>query len=109
MIEGTQAAPTGSLRWLSRALKNSLPWKRIFSGRLHWLDRRRLDLVWNLPMSSRAAGLTSPPRTVLAFRVGIVGHRPNRLPKDKESLDTLGQMLRDILQDVKAGLSNYAA
>jgi hypothetical protein len=60
-------------------------------------------------MSPRAAGLTSPPRTVLAFRVGIVGHRPNRLPRDKESLDTLGQMLRDILQDVKTGLSNYAA
>jgi hypothetical protein len=41
--------------------------------------------------------------------VGIVGHRPNRLPKDKESLDTLGQMLRDILEDVKAEISNYAA
>jgi hypothetical protein len=41
--------------------------------------------------------------------VGIVGHRPNRLPKDKESLDALGQMLRDILEDVKAEISNYAA
>jgi len=60
-------------------------------------------------MSVRAATLTSPPRAVIAFRVGVVGHRPNRLPKDKETLDTLRQMLRDILEDVKAEISNYAA
>lgn len=60
-------------------------------------------------MSPPAVTSTSPPRTNLAFRVGIVGHRPNRLPKDKESLDTLGQMLRDILHDVKTAISNYAA
>jgi hypothetical protein len=31
------------------------------------------------------------------------------LPKDKETLDTLRQMLRYILEDVKAEISNYAA
>jgi len=51
---------------------------------------------------------TSPPRAVLAFRVGIVGHRPNRLPKDKGSLDALRQMVRNVLEDVKAELSDYA-
>jgi hypothetical protein len=51
---------------------------------------------------------TSPPRAVLAFRVGIVGHRPNRLPKDKGSLDLLRQMVRSILEDVRAELSDYA-
>jgi hypothetical protein len=51
---------------------------------------------------------TSPPRAVLAFRVGIVGHRPNRLPKDKDTLDALRQMLRNVLEDVKADLSDYA-
>jgi hypothetical protein len=52
---------------------------------------------------------TSPPRPVLAFRVGVVGHRPNRLPKDQESLDTLRHMLRAILEDVKAEVSAYAS
>jgi hypothetical protein len=60
-------------------------------------------------MSLRTAGLMSPPRTVIAFRVGVVGHRPNRLPKDKETLDTLRQMLGNILEDVKAEIADYAA
>lgn len=51
----------------------------------------------------------SPPRPVMTFRVGVVGHRPNRLPKEKESLDALRQMIRDILEEVKAGISNYAS
>ena len=59
-------------------------------------------------MSLSAPALTSPPRTVIAFRVGIVGHRPNRLPKDNENLDMLRQALRDVLEEVKAEVSNYA-
>ena len=58
-------------------------------------------------MSLRAATLTSPPRAALAFRVGVVGHRPNRLPKDKDSLDALRDMLRIVLEEVKAEVSNY--
>jgi hypothetical protein len=60
-------------------------------------------------MSLRAPALTSPPRTVIAFRVGIVGHRPNRLPKDNENLDMLRQALREVLEEVKTEVSNYAA
>lgn len=60
-------------------------------------------------MPPRPVRLTSPSRAVLAFRVGVVGHRPNRLPKDKESLDTLRQMLRGILEEVKAEISDYAS
>jgi hypothetical protein len=59
-------------------------------------------------MALQPDGLISPPRAVLAFRVGIVGHRPNRLPQDKESLDTLRHMLRSILEEVKAEISDYA-
>src|SRR5476649_91230 len=32
------------------------------------------------PAMAQSAPLTSPPRAPLAFRVGIVGHRPNRMP-----------------------------
>jgi hypothetical protein len=60
-------------------------------------------------MSRSVTSLTSPPRAIIAFRVGIVGHRPNRLPKDAESLDVLRHTLRNILEDVKAEISNYAA
>ena len=60
-------------------------------------------------MSLSAPALTSPPRAVIAFRVGIVGHRPNRLPRDNENLDMLRQALREVLEEVKAEVSNYAA
>jgi hypothetical protein len=59
-------------------------------------------------MSLRSTTLSSPPRASLAFRVGVVGHRPNRLPKDKESLETLRDMLRIILEEIKMEVSNYA-
>jgi len=59
-------------------------------------------------MSQRPVSPASPPRAALAFRVGVVGHRPNRLPQDKERLDALRRMLRNILEDVKAELSDYA-
>ena len=58
-------------------------------------------------MAQRAVTSTSPPRPVLAFRVGVVGHRPNRLPK--ESLGALRETLRIILENVKAELSAYAS
>ena len=51
----------------------------------------------------------SPPRPDLAFRVGIVGHRPNRLPKDAETLDALRRMLRAVLSAVKAAVQCHAA
>lgn len=46
-----------------------------------------------------ASELHSPPRPRLAFRVGVVGHRPNRLVKNKEP--ELRSVLRDLLSLVK--------
>lgn len=43
--------------------------------------------------------LKSPPRAPLAFRVGVVGHRPNRLQHAK--LDQLAAVLRAVLKTVK--------
>jgi hypothetical protein len=59
-------------------------------------------------MSLRSAKSVSPPRAALAFRVGIIGHRPDRLPKDEGKLETLRLMLRNILEEVKAEISDYA-
>jgi hypothetical protein len=42
--------------------------------------------------------LNRPDKPDLAFRIGIVGHRPNRLPTDKEDLKTLEHRLVTILQ-----------
>src|SRR5437867_3474827 len=41
----------------------------------------------------------TPPRAPLAFRVGVVGHRPNRLAQ--ANLDQLAAVLRAILNTVK--------
>ena len=45
------------------------------------------------------ANLTSPPKARLAFRVGISGHRPNRLKN--ASLPMLSALLRDVLSSVR--------
>jgi hypothetical protein len=59
-------------------------------------------------MSLRSIGSSSPPRADLAFRIGIVGHRPNRLPKEKEKIDALRQVLRSVLEEVKAEVLHHA-
>jgi hypothetical protein len=51
--------------------------------------------------------VASPPKASLAFRVGIVGHRPNRLPKDSNSREALRRTLRAILAAVKSELEAY--
>lgn len=50
----------------------------------------------------------SPPRARLAFRVGIVGHRPNRLPKDQAGLAALRVTIRIILEQAKDALMTAA-
>lgn len=45
-----------------------------------------------------------PPRARLAFRVGIIGHRPNRLPTDRERLESLRRTIQTILSDVRETL-----
>ncbi len=45
-----------------------------------------------------------PPRTNLTFRVGVVGHRPNRLPKDQPTLDVLRETVAIILDEARAAV-----
>lgn len=51
---------------------------------------------------------TGPPRPRLAFRVGIVGHRPDRLPDDELRLRQLRETLRAILGNVRDALSGIS-
>jgi hypothetical protein len=44
----------------------------------------------------------------LAFRVGIVGHRPDRLPRDAATLDALRQTLSLALEAVQAEVTRFA-
>jgi len=48
------------------------------------------------------------PRAGLAFRVGLVGHRPNRLPQDAPRLDQLRQTIRVIVQEARAAVTAAA-
>jgi hypothetical protein len=50
--------------------------------------------------------LRSPPRARLAFRVGVLGHRPNRLPTDFAALERLRLRLRETLEAVKAAVED---
>lgn len=50
-------------------------------------------------MTMASMELSSPPKPPLAFRVAILGHRPNRLPQ--ADLGQLGQMLRLVLESVQ--------
>jgi hypothetical protein len=47
----------------------------------------------------------TPPRAPLAFRVGIVGHRPNRLTK--ADLAILGATISKILSETKAAVTTF--
>ena len=58
------------------------------------------------PPSSPLAELHSPPKPPLAFRVGIVGHRPDRL--QEADMGLLGRTLRGILQAVQDEVGEVA-
>jgi hypothetical protein len=74
--------------------------------------------LWGLPMKrdvdeTPAAGLTgglvelrTPPKPPLAFRVGIVGHRPNRLKQ--ADLGRLGEVIRQTLVAVQEEVQTFA-
>ncbi len=49
----------------------------------------------------------SPPRPRLAFRVGVVGHRPNRLPKRPKELDELRERLTTVLAAAQQAISTF--
>ena len=52
---------------------------------------------------------TSPPKARLTFRVGIVGHRPNRLPSGPEALAVLRGMIRSILAEASEAALAFSA
>jgi hypothetical protein len=54
---------------------------------------------WTAPASG------SPPRARLAFRVGTVGHRPNRLKQ--ADLTVLANVLHEVLADVKKTVEEF--
>lgn len=48
---------------------------------------------------------SNPPKPALAFRVGVVGHRPNRLKQ--ENTPTLATVIKDILSTIKDQVNRY--
>lgn len=59
-------------------------------------------------MPAKSTQSKSPPRARLAFRVGIVGHRPDRLPKDAATVEALSRTLRNALELVQTEVTNFA-
>src|SRR4051812_20648408 len=57
-------------------------------------------------MGLSTQGQTSPAKARLAFRVGVVGHRPNRLKE--ANLGQLSEVLQKILRDVKTAVETFA-
>ena len=45
----------------------------------------------------------------MALRVGVVGHRPDRLPSDRVSLDTIRSRLADVLTSVARAVNDFRA
>jgi Protein of unknown function (DUF4231) len=58
-------------------------------------------------MGEKSAAPQSPPRAGVAFRVGIVGHRPNRLPQDPAARDALQKMIGRVLDLVRREVSRF--
>lgn len=49
----------------------------------------------------------SPPKVRLTFRVGVVGHRPNRLKR--ENIPSLTQRLGEVLSSIKRSVLDFSA
>jgi hypothetical protein len=54
------------------------------------------------------APLFHPPRPELAFRVGVVGHRPDRLPSDPEGQAALQGRLTRVMAATRAAVEAFA-
>lgn len=52
---------------------------------------------------------TSPPKAPLAFRVGIVGHRPKRLAQAQADLPALASVVQQILRAMKGSVPRRAS
>ena len=51
----------------------------------------------------------TPPRPPIAFRVGVVGHRPDRLPADDEGLAIVRSRIAEVLESVSLAVKRFAA
>ena len=52
---------------------------------------------------------SSPPRARLAFRVGVVGHRPDRLPTDEDGLAALRERISTVLEAARQAVATFQA
>src|ERR1043166_2430237 len=57
--------------------------------------------------SNDTAKPNSPPKVRLTFRVGVVGHRPNRLKR--EDIPSLTKRLGEVLSSVKKSVQDFSA
>jgi hypothetical protein len=48
-----------------------------------------------------------PPKPRLAFRVGVVGHLPARLAAAKPDMEQLATAVRDVLEEIRAGVEAH--
>ncbi len=52
----------------------------------------------------RGSSHAGPPRARMTYRVGVVGHRPHRLPSHPEGLEAIGERLAEILSTIAAAV-----
>jgi hypothetical protein len=57
---------------------------------------------------SRAALAVTPPRARVAFRVGVVGHRPDRLPAGEDALTPIRERIAEVLEAVSVAVADFA-
>src|SRR5258708_26864169 len=50
----------------------------------------------------------TPPRPVIAFRVGVVGHRPDRLPAEEDGLAAVRSRIAEVLEAVSLAVKRFA-
>lgn len=53
------------------------------------------------------AKLTHPPHARLAFRVGVIGHRPDRLPDDPAARAAIRETIATVLDEVRIAVSSF--
>lgn len=70
------------------------------------MDAQTTETMTGFTKTTPLTELSSPPKPSLAFRVGVVGHRPNRL--HDANLPRLEQVIREILQAVQEEVRSFA-
>ncbi|HEY1447692.1 MAG TPA: DUF4231 domain-containing protein [Caulobacteraceae bacterium] len=59
--------------------------------------------------SDRRPTRATPPKAAIAFRVGVVGHRPDRLPSDEAGLMEVRTRVAEVLEAVSVAVHRFAA